>query len=148
MISYWDILPIEIQEIIQKLAAANFIQETFKKNREWFLLRIRSIKKMQPNYDGKGYRVGDRVLLRQNHNKLTYGTISSISYNYEYYCRVNLLNNKKLYFYNEKNKKIIKKPHENILQIILLQSWNLCMCNICKQRNQSNKCDHCLFNNL
>ena len=148
MISYWDILPIEIQEIIQKLAAANLIQETFKKNRQWYLLRLLSIRKMRPTYDGKGYRVGDRVLLRQNHNKLTYGTISSISYSYEYHCRVNLLNNKKLYFYNEKNKKIIKKPHENILQIILLESWNSCMCNICKQSHKSNKCDYCLFNNL
>ena len=147
MISYWDILPNEIQDIIIQLAAANFIQETFKKNREWYLLRLQSIKKLRPNYNGKGYRVGDRVLLRLNHNKFTYCTISSISYSYEYNCRVNLLNNKKLYLYNEKNKKTIKKPHEKILQIILLQSWNICMCNICKQHNQSNICDYCLFNN-
>ena len=41
MISYWDILPNEIQDIIIQLAAANFIQETFKKNREWYKSRKR-----------------------------------------------------------------------------------------------------------
>ena len=101
MISLWDSLPSEIQEYIREIASATLLQKTFKKNRDWYFLRQQLLKKLCKDYDGKGYRVGDRVLIKQT-NKLTYGTISSISYQHNYYCRVNLLNNKSLYYYPNK----------------------------------------------
>ena len=139
MQSLWNILPIEIQEYIQEISSASLIQEIFKKNREWYFLRIKSMKNIRPSYDGKGYRVSDRVLLRQDCNKVSYGTISSISYEYGY-CWVNLLDNKKQYFYPEKIEKN-KKLDGDILQIILLKAWNFCLCH-----KLNYKCNYCLVN--
>ena len=148
MNTLWDILPREIQEYIQDLSSTSLIKETFKKNREWYFLRTNSIKKLRPTYDGKGYRVGDRVLILQKNNKLSYGTISSISYIFHYHCRVDLLNGDKLYYRPDK-KKCEKKDHENILKIILLESWNCCMCHVgkeCRVNKSDFRCNYCIFN--
>jgi hypothetical protein len=140
--SLWDILPCEIQKYIREVSSASLLQETFKKNREWYFLRRASIKKLRPDYDGKGYRVGDRVLIKQT-SRLTYGTISSVSYLHDYYCRIDLLNNKRLYYYPHRNKDY-KKAVNNI---ILLDSWQCCMCHLCQLQSHSSEtlCNYCLI---
>ena len=108
------------------------------------LLRIQSIKRLRANFTGKPYRVGDRILIRQT-NKLSYGTVSSISYSYDYYCRINLLNDKQLYLYTDRD----KDCKDAIKQVILLESWECCMCHICKNQNhrvEETTCDYCLLN--
>ncbi len=148
MISLWDSLPCEIQEYIREIACVTLIQKTFKKNRDWYFLRQQLLKKLCKDYDGKGYRVGDRVLIKQT-NKLTYGTISSISYQHNYYCRVNLLNNKSVYYYPNK---AIKKDYDDIKKIILLDTWQCCMCDISKTKpsytDKSYRCNYCILYNL
>jgi len=138
MESLWDWLPTEIQLEIRSLASAMIIQETYLKNRFWFFARKRSIKKINPDYDGKSLRNGDRVLITRKNKRLQYGTITSISYSYKYYCRITLLNGKHVYYY--------KNDHfdypEQITRVMVLNLWQHCVCHICK------KCDMCLLKNI
>ena len=76
MYSIWDTLPLEIQLYIVQIASATLIQKTFRKNRNWHFRRIAAIKRKKPDYAGKHYRSGDRVLIIRKDRKLQYGTIS------------------------------------------------------------------------
>lgn len=133
--SLWDILPSDIQLTIQEISSSMMIQENFRKNRAWYLLRRDSLKRLRPNYKGKGYRAGDRVLMIQKNKKKIYGTIDDI-HNDDYHCRISALDGKKLYYYLDR-----KDKPEDITTIILLSSWECCMCHLCKI------CDSCLINN-
>ena len=109
--SLWDLLPDEIQIEIRKLASATLIQQTYKKIDSGFLQEIDLLKK-------------DR--------KLQFGTISSISYSFKYFCRITLLNNKKNYYYK---KKLHILPHEitniQVLAVCVIYVINvICVCSI------------------
>ena len=144
MKSLWDVLPSEIQQYIREISSAVLIQEIFKKNRLWYFLRIQSIRKLRPDYTGMPYRVGDRILIIQT-NKLSYGTISSISYHHDYRYRVNLLNDKYLYLYNDRD----RVCEDAVKHVVLLFRWKCCMCYLCKNqepRIEGSICDYCLLN--
>jgi hypothetical protein len=138
MNSLWDILPMELQQCICEIGSASFIQEIFRKNREWFFMRQDRLSKLRPIYEGKGYRCGDRVLTIHKSGKKNYGTISSLCYQNKAECKIILTTGKAVFYY--KNTKHTKKKHKNIVaNVIILESWNHCVCNLCK------KCDICLF---
>ena len=135
MNSLWDLLPDDIQLDIREFASASYIQDQYRKNRVWYFLRERAIKKLSPNYTGKRNRSGDRVAIIFKSGRIRYGTVTSISYLYKYYCRITLQTGKRIYYY-KKNK--YQYNHE-VINIILLKPWQYCRCDICKQ------CDLCLL---
>ena len=141
MLSHWDWLPDEIQLKIRQTASANLIQETYHKNRYWFDQRKKAILKLNPGYDLKYFKKGDRVLITQKNKKLKIGTVTSISYNFKYFCRISniyLPKTRHMYYY-KKEKKEYTNPHD-IVNIKLLNSWNICICD-----KISRKCDQCLM---
>ena len=138
MYSLWDLLPDELQIQIIKIVSAILIQETYMKNREWYFLRKKSIKRKCPNYDGKKFRNGDRVLITRKDYKKQYGTITSISYSHRYKYRITLLTGKRTYFYEKENYNYPK----DVVRVKVLNPWRYCVCNLCK------KCDLCLLENL
>ena len=137
MESYWDLLPIELQWIIQELASVKLIQEIFKKNRSWLLLRYKCLKKNYPNFTGKKYRNGDRVLVIKKNNKKTYGIVDSVSYHHNWHCRIYTMDKKQLFYFTDD--KHLNDDPETITKVIVLNSWKSCMCNMCKL------CDNCVF---
>jgi hypothetical protein len=132
-LSYWDILPPDIQELIQQLSGSLLIQQIFKKNRSWYFIRNNKLKMLRPNYSGKGLRCGDRVLIQYN-TKLHYGTISNLKSPYKYHSIITLIDGKQLYYYKKE-----EKCTKEIRRLILLDPWRCCMCHLCKI------CDQCLF---
>lgn len=130
----WDILPGDIQLTIQEISSIMVIQEIFRYNRNWYFLRRTSLKKLRPNYKGKGYRTGDRVLMILKNKKNIYGTIDDLQ-NDDYHSRISALDGKKLYYYLDR-----KDKPEDIIALILLNSWECCMCHLCKL------CVLCLIN--
>ena len=53
--SLWDILPCEIQHKIRTESSSSYIQEIYRKNRNWYSQRTKSIMRSNPDYDGKNY---------------------------------------------------------------------------------------------
>ena len=140
--SLWDILPIEIQQYIKEIASVTLIQKIYRKNRAWYFRRLSSIKRLNPNYDGKYFRCGDRVLIIRKDRKLQYGTINSISYRENYYCRAILENGKHLYYYKKDDDKYNKR---NIVLMRVINSWKICRCD---KLNFGNKCDICIIKDI
>ena len=136
--SLWDILPCEIQDKIREESSSSYIQEIYRKNRNWYYQRNISIRRVRPDYDGKRFRCCDRVLALRKDGKYYIGTISSISYSYKYYCRITLSNNKKLYYYKKSS---YNSPYE-IVYVKVLNPWNYCICN----KYTNNICDYCILN--
>ena len=136
--SLWDILPCEIQDKIREESSSSYIQEIYRKNRDWYSKRNKSIMRVKPDYDGKKFRCCDRVLAIRKDGKLYIGTISGLSYSSKYYCRITLLDNKKLYYYK---KPTYNNPHE-IVHIKVINPWNYCICN----KYSNHKCDECIIN--
>ena len=72
--SHWDYLPSEIQNKIREESSSSYIQEIYRKNRNWYYERNKSIMHVKPNYDGKRFRCCDRVLAIRKDGKYYIGS--------------------------------------------------------------------------
>ena len=138
-LSLWDLLPTEIQLYIREISSTTLIQRTYRKNRTWYFRRLAAIKRKCPDFNGRNYRGGDRVLIIRKDHKLQYGTINAISYRDENsYCRAILGTNENVYYYKKDKTKYNK---EDIVFMRILRSWNYCVCSQCSPT----KCDKCVI---
>ena len=115
--SLWDILPCEIQHKIRTESSSSYIQEIYRKNRNWYSQRTKSIMRSNPDYDGKNLKCCNRVFRLRKDGKHYIATISGLSYCYKYYCRITLLHNKKPSYNNQ---------HE-IVRLKVINPWNYCI---------------------